>query len=270
MVVAIAVFVLYPLGRVLYLSMTDYSGLGTPTWLGLDNYVNLLQSSGFQRVLLNAGLLLLGVPIWVGIPFIIAVALFRQPGAGAVRSLLLIPTILPPVAAGAIFRIFLADDGPANSTLRAVGLGALAPSWLAGDPFVLVTVVVVILWAVMGVGVMFYASGLTTMPYENVEAAILDGASWRQLVWHIYRPALRPVTSFWILILIVSTVTSFFPWIFILTQGGPGYASTTIDYYVYQSGLVRGQFGVASAASVIGIVFVAIVFALSALRGRRA
>jgi ABC-type sugar transport system permease subunit len=269
MLVAIAVFVLYPLGRVVYLSMTDYSGLGSPTWQGLGNYTTLLHSSGFHRVMLNAGLLLLAMPLWVGVPFVIAVALFGQPGAGAVRSLLLIPGILPPVVAGGVFRIFLADSGPANSALRATGLGGLAQSWLSSDPLVLVTVAVVILWAVMGTGVMFYSAALATMPYETVEAAVLDGARWRHLVWHIYRPALRPVTSFWILILIISTVTSFFPWVFSLTQGGPGYASTTIDYYIYQAGLVQGQLGVASAASVMGIAFITIVLALTALRSRR-
>jgi ABC-type sugar transport system permease subunit len=269
LLVAVLAFVVYPLGRVIYLSLTDYSGLGSPHWIGFENYTTLLHSTDFHRVMLNAGLLLLGMPLWVGIPFLIAVALFGQRGAGSIRSLLLIPGILPPVVAGAVFRIVLADDGPTNATLRGVGLDGLALSWLASDPLVLVTVVVVILWAVMGTGVMFYSAGLATMPNENVEAAILDGAGWRHLVWHIYRPALRPVTSFWILILILSTVTAFFPWIFSLTRGGPGYASTTIDYYVYQTGLVSGQFGLASAASVIGVVFVAVVLGLAALRQRR-
>lgn len=269
LLVAVGVFVLYPLGRVVYLSMTDYSGLGSPVWNGLDNYVTLWHSTSFHRVMLNAGLLLLGLPLWVGIPFAIAVALFGQRGAGAVRSLLLVPGILPPVVAGGIFRIFLADDGPANSALRMTGMGGLAQSWLSNDPLVLVSVVVVILWAVMGTGVMFYSAGLATMPYETVEAAVLDGARWRHLVWHIYRPALRPVTRFWALLLILSTVTSFFPWIFSLTQGGPGYASTTIDYYIYQAGLVEGQLGIASAASVVGIVFLTLVLAFSVLRMRR-
>jgi ABC-type sugar transport system permease subunit len=250
--------------------MTDYTGLGPTTWRGLDNYTNLLHSTNFHRVMLNMGLLVLALPFWVGIPFLIAVALFRQPGAGAVRSLLLIPAILPPVVAGAIFRIFLSDSGPANSALRSTGLGALAQSWLASDPLVLVTVAVVILWAVMGTGVMFYSAGLASMPFENVEAALLDGAGWRQLVWHIYRPALRPVTRFWILILILSTVTSFFPWIYSLTSGGPGYASTTIDYYIYQSGLVQGQFGVAAATSVVGVLVIALLLSLTTLRFRRA
>lgn len=270
MLAAVGVFVLYPLGRVVYLSLTDYDGITAPVFSGLDNYETLVQSDGFRRVMLNVGLLLLAMPLWVGIPFLIAVALFGQRGAGGVRSLLLIPGILPPVVAGSVLRIFLADDGPANASLDAVGAGGLSQSWLSADPLVLVTVAVVILWAVMGTGVMFYSAGLATMPYETVEAAVLDGARWRHLVWHIYRPALRPVTSFWILLLIVSTVTSFFPWVFSLTQGGPGYASTTIDFYVYQSGLVQGQLGVASAASVVGIVVIAVLLPLATLRRRRA
>lgn len=266
---AVAVFLLYPLGRVVYLSLTEYNGLGSPTWIGFDNYTTLLDSTDFHRVLLNTGMLMLGLPVWVAIPFIIAVALFGQPRAGAIRALLLVPAILPPVAAGAVFRIFLADNGPANGALRGVGLGGLAQSWLTADPLLLASIVVVIMWAVMGTGVLFYSSGLAAMPSETVEASVLDGANWRQLIWHIYRPALRPVTRFWTLILILSAVTSFFPWIYILTQGGPGYNSTTIDYYVYQTGLSEGQFGLASAASVLGIVFLVIVLSLAALRLRR-
>jgi ABC-type sugar transport system permease subunit len=258
----IAFFVIYPLVRLAFLSLTRYDGLSAAEWIGLDNYRYLLQWDAFHRILLNTVLLLLGIPIWIAVPFVLAVAMFGARGTGPVRAVLLLPALLPPVVVGSIFRIVLADGGPVNATLRWAGLGFLAPQWLSGPNFVLVTVVLVIAWGVAGMGVMFYSAGLATMDQEVVEAAVIDGARWRHLVWHIYRPALRPVTRFWVLLLVLSTVTSFFPWIFSLTKGGPGVRSTTIDYAVYQEGLVNNELGRASAISIIGIVFVAVVLAV--------
>lgn len=264
----IGFFVVYPLLRLAYLSLTEYDGLAPEQWIGLGNYLELLEWEQFHRFLLNTTLLLLGIPVWIAVPFILAVAMFGVRGSGPARAVLLLPALLPPVVVGSVFRIILADNGPLNALLRTLGLDVLAPAWLSDPGVVLVTVVLVIAWGVTGMGVMFYSAGLTTMDQEIVEAAILDGAAWRQLVWHVYRPALRPVTRFWMLLLVLLTVTSFFPWIFSLTKGGPGGASTTIDYAIYQSGLVNNDLGLAAAISVVGIVFIALV--LAAIRaGRR-
>jgi ABC-type sugar transport system permease subunit len=109
---------------------------------------------------------------------------------------------------------------------------------------------------------------LSAISSSYIEAAILDGARWHQLVWHIYRPALRPVTRFWILLLTVGTVTSFFPWIYGLTQGGPGIASTTLDFQVYVSGIQDGRLGLGSAIAVVGILLILVLLAAQFAAGR--
>ncbi|WP_309105099.1 sugar ABC transporter permease [Microbacterium sp.] len=260
--VLIGFFVVYPLVRLAYLAFTEYDGLQPEQWVGFANYADLLAWEQFHRFLLNTTLLLLGIPVWIVVPFTLAVAMFGVRGSGPARAVLLLPALLPPVVVGSVFRIILADNGPLNALLRSIGLDVLAPAWLSDPSVVLMTVVLVIAWGVTGMGVMFYSAGLSTMDEEVVEAAILDGATWRQLVWHVYRPALRPVTRFWMLLLVLLTVTSFFPWIFSLTKGGPGGTSTTVDYAIYQSGLVNNDLGRAAAISVVGILFVALVLAV--------
>lgn len=266
--VAIVVFfVVYPLLRMVYLSLTDYNGLTDPSWVGLANYQYLLEWPDFRRIVLNTFLLLIGIPLWVVGPFIVAVMLYGRGSAGAFRVLFLVPALLPPLVIGLIFRIVLSDQGPLNAALRGVGLGFLARSWISEDPWVLVTIVMVILWGLFGMGVLFYSSALSTVPTETIEAAVLDGAAWRHIVWHILRPELIPAARFWSVFLALSTVTAFFSWIFTLTRGGPGVASTTIDYAVYQKALVSGELGLAAAISVVGVLVLLLVLCVVRLLG---
>jgi ABC-type sugar transport system permease subunit len=258
LVVLLLVFVGLPLGRVVWYSLTDYDGFTGPTWTGLDNYRFLWGWGDFHRVLLNNVLLVAGIVVWIVVPFVISVLIYASRYASLIRTLLFLPALLPPIVVGGVFRLLLAEDGPVNASLRAVHLGFLAQSWLTDEHVVLVSVVLTILWAVMGSGVLFYSSGLSAISHSYIEAALVDGARWWQLVWHIYRPALRPVTQFWALLLTVATVTAFFPWIYSLTQGGPGISSTTLDYLVYRNGIQSGQLGIASAVAVVGVLLIAI------------
>ena len=130
------------------------------------------------------------------------------------------------------------------------------------------SLIAVIAWATMGTGVLLYSAGLSSLSRDYVEAAIVDGARWHQLVWSIYRPALGPVTRFWVLLLTIATVTSFFPWVLGLTQGGPGIASTTLDYQVYRSGVQTSRLGLASAIAIVGVLVVAILLAGQAVLRR--
>ncbi len=129
----------------------------------------------------------------------------------------------------------------------------------------LITVILVICWATMGSGVLFYSSGLAALPPSYAEAAALDGAGFLRVVHHIYRPALRPITRFWTMLLTVSTITGFFPWIYGLTNGGPGVSSTTLDYAVYVTLNQGDQLGRGAAIALVAVVLVLIVLAIQQL-----
>lgn len=272
LVAMLAVFALLPLGRVVYYAFTRYDGLTPARWVGLENFRFLAEWDDFWRILTNNLVLVCGIVVWVAVPFAIAIVIFGHRRAPLVRTVLLLPALLPPIVVGGVFRLLLADRGPLNGVLRAVGLGGLAQPWLADDKLVLLSVIGVIGWATAGTGVMLYSAGLATLSSSYVEAAVLDGARWHQLVWHIYRPALRPVTRFWTLLLTVGTVTVFFPWIYGLTQGGPGIASTTLDFQVYVSGIQDGRLGLGSAIALVGIALIVVLLLaqFAAARVRRA
>ncbi len=267
-VVLVVAMVGIPVGRTIYYSLTNYAGLGQPQYTGSANYSELLKDHTFRRVLLNNLLLVLGLIVWVSVPFLLAVMLHGKRFADVMRTLLFVPVLLPPVVVGTAFRIVLSDEGPVNGALHTIGLGAISPGWLTDEHLVLFSVVLVITWAVMGSGVLFYSAGLAAIPSERMEAARIDGAEWRHLVRHVYRPALRHVTRFLVLLLTVSTVTGFFPWIFGLTSGGPGVSSYTLDFDVYQAGIVGGDYGRASAIAVCSIVFLCLMLGAMTVASR--
>jgi ABC-type sugar transport system permease subunit len=261
LVLAVA-FVVIPIGLVFYYSFTKYDGLADPEWVGLDNYKFLFEGEDFRRIIVNNLVLVAGLGLWIALPFVIAILIFGHPRANQLRALLFVPALLPPIIAAGMFRTLLLDNGPLNEGLRSLGLDALALPWLSDDKLVLVAVILVITWATVGTGVLFFTAGLSAISRSYIEAAVIDGARWHQVVWDIYRPALRPVTRFWALLLTVATVTALFPWIFALTKGGPGVASTTLDFQVYSVGISGGNIGVGSAVAVIGVMLIVVLLLL--------
>jgi ABC-type sugar transport system permease subunit len=245
----LGVFVLAPLARVFYFAFTQWDGISPARWTGISNFRFLYEWNEFHRIILNNLLLTSGLVIWISLPMLLALILQGVRGAGVVRAILFVPALLPPIVVGGIFRIFLADNGPLNAAL------GLHVGWLTNQWIVLVSVVGVIAWTIMGSGVLFFSAALSAIPNSYSEAALIDGATWTQLAWHVYRPMLRPVTRFWMLLVTIATVMAFFPYIFGLTQGGPGYSSTTFDYAIYSQGVVGGLFGLACAIAVVALLF---------------
>ncbi len=268
LLVLVLAFVAWPIISLVRYSFTKYNGLTDPKWVGLENYRFLVSWPDFHRILFNNAVLAAAVSVWVCLPFLLSIVIFRMRRADLLRTILFVPAMLSPIVVGGVFRIVLADNGPVNGTLRSLHLGWIAPQWLSSDRFVLVTVIVVIAWATMGSGVLFYSAALANISPSYLEAAELDGATVRQMIWHIYRPALRPVTRFWMLLLTVTTVTGFFPWIYGLTNGGPGVSSTTLDYAVYQTLNQGDQLGRGAAIAVVAVLLVGVVIALQLVSRR--
>jgi ABC-type sugar transport system permease subunit len=184
------------------------------------------------------------------------------------RTIFFFPAVLSPVILGLLFRSFLRADGVLNVTLEDLGLGSLARPWIDDPSYVKPVVILVAVWYTMGFGVIFYSAALSTVPPELFEAAELDGANWFQRLWHIMLPRIMPV---FLLNVIFSVATAFllFPYAFVLTRGGPGYASTSIDYDIYQNALQSGFYGIASAEAVLLLVVMLIVLVAAYLIGRR-
>ena len=159
MVALVAVFVVVPLVRVIQLSFTAWDGIGAPQPVGLANFRYLYNWSSFRTVLVNNAILLSGLVLWVLLPFLLATVIYRLRRAALVRTIIFIPTILPPIVIGEVFAIMLSYSGPLNIVLRHLGLGVIALNWLTTPYLVLLSVIWVISWATFGVGVQFFCRG---------------------------------------------------------------------------------------------------------------
>jgi ABC-type sugar transport system permease subunit len=137
-----------------------------------------------------------------------------------------------------------------NTLLRDIGAGSLAQNWLGNPSLVKPVLIVIIAWATTGTGVIIFSAALSALDPSLLEAAEVEGASTLQRLRFVVIPALRPVIELYFLLQVLNVFIGLFGWIFVLTGGGPGFASTTLDFDIYQHALVYGQFGVAAAESV--------------------
>jgi multiple sugar transport system permease protein len=257
-ILQVAVFFI-PLIYVGYQSLFDWQPGLDSAYVGLENYTTLFSQAEFWEVVRNQIIFLTGVPLFVLAPLVVAFLLHDHvANPGIFRTIYLFPAILSPAIVGLVFRSLLANEGPVNSTLESIGLASLAQPWLADASWVKPTIIVLMLWASMGIGVLIFSAALSAVPTELFEAARLDGAGfWRQL-WQIATPSIRPTVVLWTMTQIIAVFLFMFSWIFVLTGGGPGLASTTMDFSIYQKFLKFGFFGAAAAQSVVLIAMVLI------------
>jgi ABC-type sugar transport system permease subunit len=253
----LVVFRAIPLGEAVYLSFTNWNGVGEPLWIGLANFEALLKDRTFRTALTNNLAILISVPVWVMLPLFVASLIHgRVPGGRFFRLAIFLPAVLSPVVIGAFFNVMLRYAGPVNGILRGVGLDWLATEWLQESTTALPIVMAIFIWATLGIGVLIYLAGLAQVNPEHFDAARLDGASWWQTQRHITIPELRRVIEFWAVIVLISSFTAVFPFIYTLTRGGPGYSTYTLDYYIYDKAFFGAGMGYASAVGIVLLVIV--------------
>ena len=258
-VLVIGIIIIIPTASGVLHSFTAWNpGYASP-FAGFSNYVSLIKSVAFRDILGNQAFLLLGLPIWGFLPLLFAVLLYENvPGAGVFRSIFFFPSTASPAIIGILFSFLLSAAGPLNTFLHDFGLGFMAQNWLVSVPYVKPVLIGVLAWATMGTGIVIFSAALSAFPPELLEASVIDGASWVVRFFQIILPNLWDVMQLWIVILVVSVFTAMFPWIFTLTGGGPGYASTTMDFDIYQNALTYGYFGTAAAEMVYLLIVLGI------------
>lgn len=259
-----------PTTVVILQSFFDWKPAGESPFIGFANYIELFTSPAFHQILFNQAVLLSGLPLFVLAPLVVSLLLFdRVKGAGVFRTIFFFPAVLAPPIVAIMMRAVLAEDGLINSLFRAVGLDALALPWLTDETLVKPTLIVILTWAGMGVGIVIFSSALSALPVEYVEAAMLDGATWGQRMRFIVLPELRPTLELWIAFQVISVFAFSFGWIFVLTSGGPNSSSATLDFSIYQNALKFGFFGLAAAESVFLLLIVGVLGAIRGLITRR-
>lgn len=261
----VSVLLLYPFARSAYLSFTEFKGIGTPTWVGLENYRDLINDPVLSRTLTNTMLWVVGTLILpVGLGLLIAVLSWTGKAGSIFRLPFLIPYALSGTAIATVWQFMLVRDGALNSVLEAVGLGSLARPWLLSPPLNTWSMIVASTWQAVGVSVLLFIIGLQVIPTEPIQAARLDGADG----WHLFKdmtlPMLAPMTIVVIGISLVNSLKTF-DIVWIMTQGGPYRSSETLAVMMYRETFVLFRFGYGAAIAVILslIVFAVSIFYLS-------
>lgn len=257
-------FVIFVFGAVvfsLFLSFFEWDMLTKPTFVGLKNFTKLLlEDRTFHLVFRNTLWFVLGtVPTRVLLGLVLALVLVRNiPGRTFFRAVVFLPVIIPTVAAAMVWRwIFNADFGLLNDFLYQIGISNL-PRWLSDPKWALTAIVILSVWKDVGFSTVMFMAGLQSIPTTVYEAAQLDGASaWRTFI-HITLPLLSPTTFF---VIVINVISSFqvFDQAYVLTGGGPGNATNTIVYYIYNNAFQWFRMGYAAAIAwvLFAVIFVA-------------
>ncbi|HEX3043428.1 MAG TPA: sugar ABC transporter permease [Bacillota bacterium] len=252
-VTLLLLFVVYPFLRLLQLSFTNWDGLSTTfSYIGFDNYIKLLWNSPEVWVSLKNNWTYFWVhAIFIPIELIIAVILDSKLRATRFfKTVAFLPYIINGVAIAYVFSFFYSPEGGAlNMTLQQLGLGSWIHRWLSDMKIVNYSLVTVSLWRYCGFHIILFLAGLNSIPGELFEAATVDGANSVQRLWRITIPSIKPVLEI-ILFLNVRGALQVFDIPFLITRGGPGYASSTFTLYTLDTAFKYNSFGLAAAMGV--------------------
>ncbi len=250
---------IYPVAYNLYLSFTRYEMVRAPQWIGLGNYVWVFTERVNQKALVNTLLYAIGaVPTGTALALLVAVLLNRPlPGRVVYRTLYYMPVVTSAVVVSMVWRlIYNTQSGLLNSLLADIGLGPY--QWLTSEQLALPSLIIVMVWGGIGYNMITYLAGLQDIPPELYEAARIDGANEWQYFRHITLPLLNPVTLFVVVNLAVSVFRNF-GIVFMMTQGGPNYATTNLVWEVYTNAFSFLRFGRAAALSVVLLLIVLLI-----------
>jgi multiple sugar transport system permease protein len=250
-----------------YTSATFFTGVAP--WVGLQNYSDVIHSAVFSKATVNTLLFTVGS---IAGQFTIGLALAiyfqrRFPLSGVLRSLLLLPWLIPLIASSAVWRWILDQDNGALNRVLAVIPVVDDPGWLTSTSLALIAVILVNIW----IGIPFNAAilygGLKDIPEEMYEAAALDGATGWKAFRYITWPLLRPVVNV-VLVLGVVYTLKVIDIILGLTRGGPANATQTMATQSYHLSFTEFNFGQGAAMGNL-LVVVSLVFATLYLRASR-
>ncbi len=259
--VGFLIFVLGPICVSLYLSFTDYEIVNQPVFTGLNNFQMLLADRLFWQALKVSSIyVFISVPL--GLIFSFSVALLMNQKVrwiGLWRTIYYIPTLVPVIASTMLWLwIFNPQFGLLNMALRLVGIEG--PLWLGHSQWALPSLIIMSLWTV-GAPMLIYLAGLQGIPTDLYEAAAMDGAGAWSKFRNVTIPQMTPVIFF---NLIINMIAAFqiFAQPFIMTQGGPRYATLFYVLYLYQNAFKFFRMGYASA---LAWVLFAVILVLTVL-----
>jgi ABC-type sugar transport system permease subunit len=266
-ILIVLVFV-YPIIENIHTSLLQNTASGIKTF-GMANYNLVVQDPIFWQSLGNNGKLLFSVPIMTLISLFIAIVLFEHVrGWMFYRFIIFMPYILAIPVVGTTFIYLLGLNGIVNTLLRGVGLNFLAQDWVGSAVWVVPSISVVIIYREMGFGVVLFLARLMSLEKEILEAAAIDGANFWQKHFYVTLPQMSGVIEFFVVVELITMLSWVFAYVFTMTGGGPGFASTVMEFYIWKHAFAFHSPGIASALAVVLLLVTTILIILQ-LRLRR-
>ena len=248
-------FVIFPVLLAAYYGFYRWKGFGVPTnFVGLDNYVTILQDSSFHEALQHNGLivvlsLVLQGPVAVGLALLLNQ---RVRGQSIIRVLIFVPYVISEVIVGTAWSLTLQTNGAVNDALKSIGLGSLAADWLSNPKLAIWTLMLILTWKYVGFAVILFLAGMQNIPEELSEAAAVDGASYWQTQRRITLPLLAPTIRIWAFLSIIGALQLFDLVYIIWGQYVSSTAGTsTMATYMVTEGRNAGNYGYGNAVAVV-------------------
>ena len=252
--VIVAGFMAFPVMFAFYISFTKTNGL-TYDWRGLDNYIAIFSDPIVHQVFLNNFKFLISVPLVIFSALVCSILLFEQfKGWKFFRVIFFLPNVLSVAVIGLIFRNAFGYDGAVNQFLGLFGNEPM--QFFIDSNYSILIIILALVWSGFGYQSLLLLAGLTSINPAVFEAAAIDGAGWWRRLWSITLPNIRKVLGFVFIINILYTFASLFGFVFVITAGGPGYETTTIDFLVYLRAFSSNNLGSGAALAVLLFFFI--------------
>lgn len=258
-----SVFRVWPIISAVSISLQDIQSIGQGEFIGLGNYGSLLDNESFIAALKNTalytgGTLLLLVPIPLMLAALLHSGSVKAPGA--FRTILFLPLLAGLVVVGVVFQLILTENGVMNAGLGLFGLPRLA--WLDVPELALPSLLIVAVWRWTGINIVYFSTGLATIPNDLHEAAVIDGASGIRRFLHISLPLTKPIILFVSVLTLIGGFQLFVePFILWAQQGGvgPNRAGMSIVVLLYRTAFTNFQLGLASAIGVVLALIITVI-----------
>ena len=247
-------YVIFPIFQSILISFYEWDGLGKKTWVGMGNYVDLLDDDSFYTSLSNNLIWLL--LYLAAIPAGLAVALFLNQTVSGIRiykSLFFFPFVISQVVVGLIFSWFYAPGFGLLPKILGFFTGTEI-AVLADDRFATYGIIAAGLWPQIAYCMILYLTGLNNINSEQVEAARMDNAKGWSMLWHIIIPQLRPATFIAMVVTVIGALRSF-DLISIMTVGGPFGSSRVLSYFMYEQALSEYGYAMGYGAAIAVVLF---------------
>ena len=276
-IILVAVFVYGFLGWSLWLSLTDWKGLGgTGEFVGLKNYIKMFTNDRIFIKSLKNTLVLSGIFIGVTIPLGLFNAILLDMGLRGrrlFRLIYLMPLSFSFVVSATMWLwMYAPESGAINTLLRMIGLGSLAQPWITASSQSIPSLAIVYIWQFSGFATLVYYAGIASIPQQMIEAALVDGASTFRKYVSIIIPLQRPATITTVVLLLMYSLRVF-DLVWLTTGGGPGYSSQILSTYMWRVTFNRNQFAYGAAIGIFMFLLsmmILIPFLLFVRRGEEA